>query len=79
MYFKLHVVATEFRRKMLATAAPQFLGISFLTAAHQKNSNETATNGELNEMKSRIRTRDDSVAATCGQSTAGGREGKAKM
>jgi len=62
---------------LLATAAPQFLGISFLTAAHQKNSNETATKGELNEMKSRIGTRDESVAATCGQSAAGRREGKA--
>src|SRR5258705_3156088 len=49
---------------LLATAASQVLGISFLTAAHQKNSNETATKGELNEMKSRIGTRDDSVAAT---------------
>jgi hypothetical protein len=64
---------------LLATAASQFLGISFLTAAHQKNSNETATKGELNEMKSRIGTRDDSVAATCGQSAAGRREGKASM
>jgi len=26
MYFEFHVVATEFRRKILATAAPQFLG-----------------------------------------------------
>jgi len=64
---------------LLATAAPQFLSISFLTAAHQKNSNETATKGELNEMKSRIGTRDDSVAATCDQSAAGRREGKASM
>ena len=64
---------------LLATAAPQLLGISFLTAAHQKNSNGTATKGELNEMKSRIGTRDDSIAATCGQSAAGRREGKASM
>ncbi len=64
---------------LLATAAPQFLGISFLTAAHQKNSNETATKGELNEMKSRIGTRDHSVAATCARSAAGRREGKASM
>ena len=64
---------------LLATAARQFLDISFLTDAHQKNSNETATKGELNEMKSRIGTRDDSVAATCGQSAAGRREGKASM
>jgi hypothetical protein len=64
---------------LLATAASQFLGISLLTAAHQKNSNETATKGELNEMKSRIGTRDDSVAATCGQSAAGRREWKASM
>ena len=64
---------------LLAAAASQVLGISFLTAAHQKNSNETATKGELNEMKSRIGTRDDSVAATCDQSAAGRREGKASM
>jgi hypothetical protein len=64
---------------LLATPAPQFLGISFLTAAHQKNSNETAIKGELNEMKSRIGTRDDSVAAACDQYAAGHREGKAKM
>jgi hypothetical protein len=43
MYFEVHVVATEFRRKMLATAVPHFSGISFLTAVHQKTSNETAT------------------------------------
>ena len=79
MHFEVYVVATEFRRKMLATAAPYFSSISFLTAVHQKNSNETATKGELNEMKSRIGTRDDSVAATCDQSAAGRREGKAKM
>jgi len=64
---------------LLATAAPQFLGISFLTAAHQKNSNETATKGELNEMKSRIGTRDDSVTAICDQSAAGRQGGKASM
>ncbi len=58
---------------LLATAEPHFSGISFLTAVHQKNSNETATKGELNEMKSRIGTRDDSAAATCGQSAAGRR------
>jgi hypothetical protein len=38
MYFEVHVVAAEFRREMLATAAPHFSGISFLTAVHQKNS-----------------------------------------
>ena len=74
MYFKLHVVATELRAQMLGTAAPQFWVFS-LTAAQKR----IATKGELNEMKSRIRTRDDSVTATCGQSAAGGREGKAKM
>jgi hypothetical protein len=79
MYFEAHVVATEFRRKTLATAAPRFLGIYFLTAARQKNSNETATKGELNQMKSRIGTRDDSVSATCDQSVAGRRKGEAKM
>jgi hypothetical protein len=79
MYFEAHLVATKFRRKMLATAAPHFSGISFLTAVHQKNSNEAATKGKFNEMKSRIGTRDDSVAATCDQSAAGRREGKASM
>jgi hypothetical protein len=64
---------------VLATAAPHFSGICFLTAVHQKNSNETATKAELNEMKSRIGTRDDSIAATCDQSAAGRREGKASM
>ena len=75
MYFEVYVVATEFRRKMLATAALHFSTISFLTDVHQKNSNETATKGGGNEMKSRIGTRDDSVAATCGQSAAGRRAG----
>jgi hypothetical protein len=79
LYFEVYVVAMEFRRKMLATAAPHFSGISFLTAVYQKNSSETATKGELNEMKSRIGTQDDSIAATCDQSAAGRREGKASM
>jgi hypothetical protein len=64
---------------VLATAAPHFSGICFLTAVHQKNSNETATKGELNEMKSRIGTRDDSVTAICDQSAAGRQGGKASM
>jgi hypothetical protein len=64
---------------LLATGAPQFLGISFLTAAQQKNSNETATKGGLNRMKSRVGRRDHLVAATCAQSAAVRREGKAKM
>jgi len=46
-YFEVYVVAMKFRRKMLATAALHFSGISFLTAVHQKNSNETATKGSL--------------------------------
>ena len=78
MYFEVHVLATELRRKILATTAPHFAAF-FLIATHKKDSNETATKGELNEMKSPIGTRDDSVAATCGQSAAGGGEGKAKM
>jgi hypothetical protein len=79
MYFEVCVVATEFRRKMLTTAAPTLLGYFSLTAVHQKNSNETATKGELSEMKSRIGTRDDSVTATCDQSAAGRPGGKASM
>jgi len=43
-YFEVYVVATELRRRMLATAAPHFSGFS-LTAAHRKDSNETATKG----------------------------------
>ena len=46
MYFEVHVVATEFRRKILATAAPHFSGF-FLIAAHKKDSNETVTKGGL--------------------------------
>jgi len=42
-YFEVYV-ATELRRRMLATAAPHFSGFS-LTAAHRKDSNETATKG----------------------------------
>jgi hypothetical protein len=53
--------------------------VFLLTVKNRKDSNETATKGELNEMKSPIGTRDDSVAATCDQSAAGRREGKAKM
>jgi hypothetical protein len=55
------------------------LGCFFFTSAHKKDSNETATKGELDMMKSRIGTRDHLVAATCAQSAAGRREGKAKM
>ncbi len=47
MYFEVHVVATEFRRKILATGAPHFSGFFFLIAAHKKDSNETATKGGL--------------------------------
>ena len=47
MYFEVYVLAAEFRRKILATAAaPHFSGF-FLIAAHKKDSNETATNGGL--------------------------------
>jgi hypothetical protein len=35
MYFEVHVVATEFRRKILATAAPYF-SVFFLIAVHEK-------------------------------------------
>jgi hypothetical protein len=50
-----------------------------LTAVHQKNSNETASVGELHMMKSRIGTCDHIVAATFAQSAAACRKGKAKM
>jgi hypothetical protein len=74
MYFEVHVVATEFRRKILASAAaPHFSGF-FLIAAPKKDSNEKATKEEFNKMKSLMVTRDLLVAATCGQSAAGGRE-----
>jgi hypothetical protein len=39
MYFEVHVVATEFRRKILATAAPHFLRFFFLIAVNKKSSN----------------------------------------
>ena len=35
MYFEVHVVATEFRRKILATAAPHF-SVFFLDCCAQK-------------------------------------------
>jgi hypothetical protein len=35
MYFEVHFVATEFRRKILATAAPYF-SVFFLIAVHEK-------------------------------------------
>jgi len=53
--------------------------VFLLTAAHKKDSNKTAAKGELDKMKSRIGRRDHLVAATCAQSAAGRREGKAKM
>jgi hypothetical protein len=67
------------RQLLVSDSSATVLGYFFLDCAHQKNSNETATKGELNEMKSRIGTRDDSIAATCDQSAAGRREEKAKM
>ena len=74
MYFEVYVLAAEFRRKILATAAaPHFSGF-FLIAAHKKDSNERATKEEFNKMKSLMGTRDLLVAATCGQSAARGRE-----
>ncbi len=36
MYFEVHVVAREFRRKILATAAPRF-SVFFLDRREQKN------------------------------------------
>jgi len=42
MYFEVHVLATELRRKILATTAPHFAAF-FLIATHKKDSNETAT------------------------------------
>jgi len=45
-----------------------------LIAAHKKDSNERATKEEFNKMKSLMGARDLLVAATCGQSAAGGRE-----
>ena len=46
MYFEVHVVATELRRKIFATTAPHtLLRFYFLIATHKKDSNETATKG----------------------------------
>ena len=67
------------RQLLVSHRSATLLGYFFLDCAYQKNSNETATKGKLNEMKSRIGTRDDSIAATCAQSAVGRREGKAKM
>ena len=67
------------RQLLLSDSGVTGLGYFFLDCRAPKNSNETATKGELNEMKSRIGTRDDSVAATCDQSAAGRPEGKASM
>jgi hypothetical protein len=53
--------------------------VFFLYFRAQKDSNEKATKGELEKMKSLIGTCDHLVAATCAQSAAGRREGKAKM
>jgi len=79
MYFETHVVATKFRRKMLATAAPHFSGVFFFTSAHKKIAMKQRPRGELDKMKSLIGTRDHLVAATCAQPATGRREGKAKM
>ncbi len=67
------------RQLLVSDSSTTVLGYFFLDCRAPKNSNETATKGELDEMKSRIGTRDDSVAATCDQSAAGRREGKASM
>jgi hypothetical protein len=67
------------RQLLLSDSSATVLRYFFLTAAHQKNTNETATKRELNKMKSRTGARDDSIAATCDQSAAGRREGKASM
>jgi hypothetical protein len=50
-----------------------------LTAAHRKDSSETASKGKLNKMKSPIGTRDHLVAAAGDQFAARRGEGKAKM
>ena len=47
MYFEVHVVATEFRRKIISDRSTTLLGCFFLIAAHKKDSNETATKGGL--------------------------------
>ena len=56
------------------------VGRFFLTAAHRKDSSETAfPKGKLNKMKSPIGTRDHLVAAAGDQFAARRGEGKAKM
>jgi hypothetical protein len=79
MYFEDDVVATELRRKNISDRSATLLGCFFLYFGAQKDSNETATKGGLEKMKSRIGTCDHLVAATCAQSAPGRREGKAKM
>ena len=78
MYFEVHVLATELRRKILATTAPHFAAF-FLIATHKKDSNENSNKEGLNKVKSPIGTRDHLVAATCGQFAVRRGEGKAKM
>ncbi len=46
MYFEVHVVGTEFRRKILATAAPHF-SVFLLDCRHKKDSYETVANWGL--------------------------------
>ena len=67
------------RQLLVSDSGATVLGYFFLDFRAPKKCNETATKGEFNGMKSRIGTRDHLVAATCAQSAAGRREGKAKM
>jgi len=67
------------RQLLVSDSGATVLGYFFLDFRAPKKCNETATKGEFNEMKSRIGTRNHLVAATCAQSAAGRREGKAKM
>ena len=58
MYFEVYVLATEFRRKILATAAAPHFSEFFLDCPHKKDSNERATKEEFNKMKSLMGRRD---------------------
>ena len=78
MYFEVHVVATEFRRKIISDRSTTLLRFFFLIAATKKIATKQQQRG-LNKVKSPIGTRDRFIAATCGQFAARRGEGKAKM
>ena len=70
-YLDVYVVATELRRKMLATAAPYFSDVFSCRSRSKEIPTKQRQKGELEKMKPRIGTPDHLVAATCAQPAAG--------